>query len=333
MSTTTQHAPERPHAGRHVPDLARRPWPGATRKYDIAKEFVIALVVVGALTVALAVAFSSPDKPSLTLKVWATAAPSDFVSTVAQEMAGTSGTAGYGQPYNNTADAAQKVGPLQLQKWAGVRIPIDAAKAFVVDPLQSVPLTSDASAALTTWTGASADQQAKWAGDYADAIAAAPDGDYTKAATGDYGPVPAVAAAELTAAQSGALDGVIGSKGKFFNTDYTYSLLFLADGTYLEDQARAENLGGDQWGMMNETGSYPGQSWLWLYTFWYQVKPFSDENTTVGANADAYVWVLMMLLTLALLLLPFIPVLRSIPRWIPVHRLIWRDYYRRHPRS
>jgi hypothetical protein len=23
--------------------------------------------------------------------------------------------------------------------------------------------------------------------------------------------------------------------------------------------------------MMNETGSYPGQVWLWLYTFWYQI--------------------------------------------------------------
>ena len=29
-----------------------------------------------------------------------------------------------------------------------------------------------------------------------------------------------------------------------------------------------------------------------------------------------------------LLAIPFIPGLRDIPRWIPVHRLIWRDYYR-----
>jgi hypothetical protein len=36
----------------------------------------------------------------------------------------------------------------------------------------------------------------------------------------------------------------------------------------------------------------------------------------------------MMVLTLALVFLPFIPGLRSIPRWIPVHRLIWWDYYR-----
>jgi hypothetical protein len=28
-------------------------------------------------------------------------------------------------------------------------------------------------------------------------------------------------------------------------------------------------------GGMNETGSYPGQPWLWLYTLWYQVPQFS----------------------------------------------------------
>ena len=61
--------------------------------------------------------------------------------------------------------------------------------------------------------------------------------------------------------------------------------------------------------MMNETGNYPGQPWMWLYTFWYQVKPFSTSD-----NADALVWGLMMVLTLALILLPFIPGLRSLPR-------------------
>ncbi|MFI5098897.1 MAG: hypothetical protein ACHQE5_00020 [Actinomycetes bacterium] len=314
-------------------DLARRPWAGANREYDLVKEFVIAILVVGALTLGLAVAFGSPDDRSTTMKTWATAAPSDFVATTAQELAGTSGTAGYGQPYNDTPDAAQHVGPLQLQKWAGVRIPINTADDFVIGPLSKMPPDVTTTLALTQWKAASADQQAKWAGDYADAIAAVPDGDYTKAAPGDYGPVPALAASELAAAQGGALDSVIQAQGQFYNTDYTYSLLFLADGTFLEDQARAQNLGGDQWGMMNETGSYPGQSWLWLYTFWYQVKPFSDESTTVGANADAYVWVLMMLLTLGLLLVPFIPGIRSLPRWIPIHRLIWRDYYRTHSRT
>ena len=124
-------------------------------------------------------------------------------------------------------------------------------------------------------------------------------------------------------AKGGGLDGLLQEQGGFYQTNYAHSLLFLADGSYLEDQARAENLGGDQWGMMNETGSYPGQAWLWLYTFWYQIQPFSSSD-----NADALVWGLMMLLSAGLVLVPFIPGLRSLPRWLGVHRLIWRSAYR-----
>jgi len=119
------------------------------------------------------------------------------------------------------------------------------------------------------------------------------------------------------------LDGQLLSFGGFYQTNYSKPLLFLADGGYLEDQARAEHLAGDQWGMMNETGRYPGQAWLWLYTFWYQIPPFSTSD-----NADALVWALMMVLSLVLVLLPFIPGLRSIPRLTRVYRLTWRQYYR-----
>ena len=34
-------------------------------------------------------------------------------------------------------------------------------------------------------------------------------------------------------------------------------------------------------------------------------------------------------LSLGLISLPFIPGVRSIPRYLPVYRLIWRDYYRK----
>ena len=54
--------------------------------------------------------------------------------------------------------------------------------------------------------------------------------------------------------------------------------------------------------MMNETGSYPGQVWLWLYTFWYQISPFNTSD-----NADAQICVLMMVLSLAFVCIPFIP--------------------------
>jgi hypothetical protein len=74
---------------------------------------------------------------------------------------------------------------------------------------------------------------------------------------------------------------------------------------------------------MNETGSYPGQPWLWLYTLWYQVPGF---NTS--ANVDLIAVYMTGIATVLLLMIPFIPGLRDIPRWIPVHRLVWRDWNR-----
>ena len=319
MATATPTRPTAPPAARRgTPDSHRFP----TRRYDLVKEFVIGLAGVLVLTLVLAAVFGSPDEKSITMADWATAAPNDVVATATGELAGTTTSAGYGAPYNSNGDG-QKIGPLALQKWAGVQIPVDSAQ-LVLGPLASVQGNAGLRAALARWQGASADQQTKWASAYGDALSKAPDGDPAKVAAGDYGPVPALAAAFLTLARSGGLEGQLTSSGNFYGGDQTRSLLLLADGAYLEDQARARNLGGDQWGMMNETGNYPGQPWMWLYTFWYQVKPFSTSD-----NADALVWGLMVVLTLGLLLLPFIPGLRSIPRWIPLHRIIWRDWYRR----
>jgi hypothetical protein len=304
--------------------VERDPSTYATRHYDIVKEFVIAFVVVALLTAALAAVFSSPDEKPISVASWAKAAPNDFALTAVTELDGTSGTASYGPPYNN-ADVGQKLGPIGLQKAAGLRHPIDAAQAFVLGPLQNAPQTSEVRQALSQYTSASSEQQMAWASAYDDALSKAPDNDPTKVAPGDYGPVPTIVGALVTNAQSGSLDGALLSEGGFYQTDYTLPLMFVADGSYMADKASAQHLSGDQWGMMNETGNFPGQAWLWLYTFWYQVKPFSTSG-----NADALVWGLMMLLTLLFILLPFIPGLRSIPRWIPIYKLIWRDHYRNH---
>ena len=103
-------------------------------------------------------------------------------------------------------------------------------------------------------------------------------------------------------------------------------MLFLADGTYLEDHAVAQHLGGDQWGMMNETRQLPRPV---LAVALLVLVP--DRAVQVLAERRRLVWGLMMLLSLGLVLVPFLPGIRSLPRWIPVHRLIWRDYYRAHP--
>jgi len=295
------------------------------RPYDLVKEFVIALSVVSLLTVVLAAVFSSPDEAAITMSGWAQADPADVIATATGELAGTTTSATYGAPYNHNADGQSVLG-IPLQKMGGVRIPVDSAE-LVLQPLTDQVGDSALTDALTQWRSAAPSQRTAWATAYADALAAAPDGDPAQATAGDYGPVPDLTAAFLDVARSGYLEGSLTSSGNFYGGDQTRSLLLLSDGAYLEDRAVAQQLGGDQWGMMNETGNYPGQPWMWLYTFWYQVRPFSTSE-----NADAQVWALMMLLTLALMFVPLIPGLRDIPRWIPVHRLIWRDYYRTHPR-
>jgi hypothetical protein len=310
----------RTHGRRIDPDA--EPWTGPKRKYDLVKEFVVALVVVSILTVILAALFSSPDDKPLTLGQWANSDPNDFIATAAMELDGTSGSGTYGAPYTHDSSAAQKLGPLTPQNWPGVTIAIDSAQDFVLRPLQGAGSVKEVQTALAAWTAAGADQQQKWASAYDDALVTA-ENDPAKVAAADYGPVPVMLAQLVSLAQSGGLDGALLAQGRFYQTDYTKPLLFMADGTYLEGLATAQHLGGDQWGMMNETGNYPGQAWLWLYTFWYQVKPFSTSG-----NADALVWGLMALLTLVFIFVPFIPGVRSLPKLIPVHRLIWRSYYR-----
>jgi hypothetical protein len=300
-----------------------QPWTGGYRRYDLVKEFVAALGVMTLLTVVLAAVFGSPDKHAITLAEWARNTPNDFVVTAVSELDGTSGTATYGPPYTNDPTAGQKLGPVPLQQWGGVREPIDTAQDFVLGPLSTVTGDNELSAALKQYQDATDDQRAAWTSAYADALDKAQDNDPAKVAAGDYGPVPVITSRLLDLARSGGLDGQLLSSGGFYQTDYAKPLLFLADGTYLADQAQAEHLSGDQWGMMNETGQYPGQAWLWLYTLWYQVPPFSTSD-----NADAQIWALMVVLSVLLVLLPLIPGLRSIPRLTRVYRLIWREHYR-----
>ncbi len=303
-------------------------WTGPKHPYDLVKEFVIALLVVGVLGIVLALVLSSPDEKGVTLQQWARQDPSDFVATAVTELDGTSTSATYGPPYNH-GGSGQQIFFLHLQNWMGVRHPVNPPVDFVLAPLSTVTGNPTVTAALNRYQSANASQQQSWASAYDKAISNAPDNDPAKVAPGDYGPVPEMMDGLLRMAQVGGLDSQLVSHGSgFYEDNYTKPLLFLADGSFLADKAQAQHLSGSQWGMMNETGNYPGQAWLWLYTMWYQISPFNHSG-----NADALIWAIMMILSLALILVPIIPGLRSIPRRIPIYRLIWRDYYRDHPIS
>jgi hypothetical protein len=318
--------PARPPLGRlgrktaEVADAS--PWRGPTRRYDIVKEATVASLVALVLVVVLATILSSPDAPPVTVASWAKVAPADFMATAASELAGTSETAAYGPPYNNGSSNVQDLGP-HWQLLAGVREPIDAADTFVLSPLSKLGPTDEAlGSALSAYENAPASRRAIWDNNYSAAVMKVTfHGGVPSVPKTNDGPVPMLISTELTMARSGALDADLLAQHPFYGTDYTKPLLFLEDGSYFSSLATSDHLTGAQWGVMNETGSYPGQPWLWLYTLWYQVPGFSSS-----ANVDLIAIYLTGAATLLLLAIPFLPGLRDIPRFIPIHRLIWREW-------
>ncbi len=295
--------------------------------YDLIREVAIIGAVVLVLVLLFAGIFSSGDEPPLTLQSVAQSDPVGFTTVSLAELDGSSDLAGYGQPYNNTPGAAQAIGPISFQQLGGVTIPIDTAQVYVYGPLATIH-NEAVLAAVDQYKAASADQQSKWTTAYSDALAkntneALDANGNLVLPAGDYGPLPTMFNTLLANARSGSLDGILLASGTFYQTDYTKSLLFLNESA-LPNKADAEHLSGDQWGMMNEPGMYPGQAWLWLYTLWYQVPapPFN------GPNADIAIAVVMVVLTALLFFVPVIPGLKDLPRYVRLYRVIWRDHYR-----
>ena len=293
--------------------------------YDLVKELVIALGVILVLILALSAALSSPDVPPVTVQKWAQTDPVDFVTTATGELSGQSLSAQYGAPYTDGSASVQTWGFLDPQQWLGKRQPVNPPQDFVLQPLQYASADDPAlSSALSQYRAAGTSQQGAWLDAYTKSLAKAQvQGGRVVVPKGSYGPVPVMMASLLDVARTGGLDGLLMRSNQFFETNYTKPLLFMGDGSYLAGLAAGQKLAGNQWGMMNETGSYPGQTWLWLYTMWYQLPPFNG-----AANADLLVVATMLVLTVLLALVPFIPGLRDIPRLVPIYKLVWREHYR-----
>jgi hypothetical protein len=315
-------------SSRRREDETYREWHGAYRPYDILKEATIALGGVLILVILLTILFSSPDLKPSTIKSWSRSDPVDFVTTAATELDGSSMSGSYGPPYNNGTGSVQHIAFIHLQNWFGISHPINSAQDFVLAPLRSITGQPALQHAVSAYEAAPTKTQTTWTSAYENALAKAKttSTDTVSVKPGNYGPLPTMMSSLLTFAQSGGLDGALLTSKQFYQTDYTKPLLFMADGGVLTNRAQQQHLLGSQWGMMNETGSYPGQVWLWLYTFWYQIKPFSPSP-----NVDILVVAVMGVLTLALILIPFLPGIRDLPRRIPIYKLIWREHYRSGP--
>ncbi|MGO9320119.1 MAG: hypothetical protein ACLQBY_04845 [Solirubrobacteraceae bacterium] len=315
-----------------------KPWTGRYQPYDLVKEACIAVGVITLLTIVLVVLFSSPDDKPSTIAQWSNQLPVNFVTAAATELDGTSGTATYGPPYNHNGEG-QHAAFIHLQKWLGVSHPINTANDYVIDPLKTIPNDPALDSAIAEYQAAPEKTQKAWGEAYAKpleeyaaaeeegkplpkTVAVDPTTGTVNVQASGTGPVPTMMTSLLSLAKSGGLDGSLLVSSQFFQTDYTKPLLFMADGGLLDKRAEEQHLGGDEWGMMNETGSYPGQAWLWLYAFWYQIEPFKSSE-----NADILVMLVMAVLSLAFICVPLIPGVRDLPRKVPIYKLIWREHY------
>jgi len=324
----TELTPRQKRAARQRAEAA--PWRGPVRRYDILKEGTIALVVVVILVAILASLFSSPDVPAVTLQAWSSAQPKGFTQIALSELNGTSTTAQYGPPYNHQNGSLQYLYGVSIQAAIGVTDPIDPAKDFVLDPLSTISGQPALTSALHRYDAASAGQRSRWLAAYGKALTkGAVVGTRLVVPPGSYGPVGTMLNSFLGMARSGGLDAALVEHSSFYTTNYTNPIMFLGDSavaqpnSYWNKIVTAQDMQGTQWGLMNETGSWPGQPWLWLYTMWYQIPPMKTSS-----NGDVEVIAIMTVLSIGLLLVPFIPGIRDIPRLIPVHRLVWKEYYR-----
>jgi len=346
-----------------------RHWTGSERSYDLIFEGTLAVLIVAVLVVAAAVVFGSangglsyPGGPpsqagdSFTAKYWATSpvpdaqgnndpngGAADFATTVVAELGGTSVTAKYGPPFNETSGSSQTIGRVSLTGVAhslfGLTLPINTANDFVLAPLTQIvaPYDPTVAAAVKTYKAAGgslkegvsadqlvSDQQNKWLTAYSDALGKGKVANGTiTVAPGDYGPVPVIVQAELSIALNGSLDGYLLGSSSQINTNPTDATMFYSDGTVWSQVAAGQGITGSQWGVMNELWNFPGQFWLILYAIPYHIPAIASSPA-----ADLWVGTLLVIVGMLLqLLLPWIPGLRSIPRLIPFYKIIYRKYY------
>lgn len=297
------------------------------KPYDMVREGLIILGVVTVVVVLLAALLGTPDYPTVTGKEVATKQPLLFLQRTVSYLSGQSGFQTYGPPYTKDYQNAQEVfGFISPARWIGVVNPINAQQDLVMKPLERIAvLNPTVKAALLTYKQASPDQQQNWIKSYSDALKKATDENGTVTfPQGDYGPVATLMNGMLNLARAGLLEGALDSNSRLpYNLNNTKSLLYL-QGTIENRVANHLDELGNQWGMTNEMGPYPGAWWLWPYAFLYQIPAIASSP-----NGDLIAGLIMGVVFLILIFLPVIPGLNRIPYLIPVYRLIWRDWYRR----
>ncbi len=304
------------------------------KHYDLLREGIFVFVFVAVVAIVLAVVLGAPDYPTVNAKNVADDQPVAFLKTTTGILLGDDNSAvtGYGPPYTNDPSAAQHLGPVAPADWFGVTRPIDPAWDFVLSPLARIAKINPLYAApLQEYRAASVKQQQAWLTNYSKALdkATVSNGGQVQVPYGDYGPVKPMMDAMLSLGQSGLLEGALAAEDNRYypyTFDFTKALLYFAAAPpYMDSATHLVQQGNPQWGIVHETGRYPGAWWLAPYQFWYEVPQIADRD-----NADLIVVTLMLVIFALIFFLPLIPLLNRLPHVLRVYRLIWWDWYRHH---
>ena len=150
--------------------LESKDWEGPYIRYDLVKEFVVALAVIVALVVVLAILFSSPDDKPVTIQQWARTDPGGFAATAVTELDGSSEVATYGAPYTHTPDTDRRSARSTCRAQRVSTYLINTAEDFVLNPLRSVPGDAALTKALQEYQAAPPAQQKAWTDAYTTAL-------------------------------------------------------------------------------------------------------------------------------------------------------------------
>ncbi len=292
---------------------------------DFVKHLLSTLVIVAVVVLAASALFGVPEKQPMTIKSYSTAHPVAFEQMALRALDGQGQIADYGPPYNNGTASVQS----PMQSLVGVIHPVNAATDFILKPLSMAAAINPAiKPALTQFEKASSAQQARWETRYTAALAK---GVYRNGVVvtpqGQYGPLPSLLNATLALGKSGLMSGALTRNGavttRFDNQNY---LLFL-QGAPLQNAPQTQNLQGPNWGIIHPAiNGYPAAWWMTVPTWIYQ-WPFVVNS----AAPDAMALAIGFLFWLTLALTPWIPGLNRLPRYLGIHRLIWKNFYKNQP--
>lgn len=282
----------------------------------------VSLVVVAVV----AIAVGSPNYPPARITSTAKADPAGFVLSFTQELDGMSASAANAKEFG-MGDPGQVF----------VLNPVRAAMPILgdvgVDMLPSLK-SSDVRTAISTYDSASTDQRMTWASNYENALhtivpmragmeggggmesgAGSPAMDKISGLRGDFGPVPTIVETDVFLAQQGYLEQYLEGIDPGHSLHLTNICLY--DHPAMLATAVDQGLTDDQWGMVKERGFAVGP--------WYLAVPAVFHVYFPGGTTGTGFVVWNMLFALVLLfVLPLVPGIRDLPRYLKLYRFIYR---------